>query len=300
MMIIIFCNEPIRPRHVDSMFESEAGAVNGQSGAYYLISYETLVNSGDAARAVAQVPAQDAMTTAIYRGWMLKPEQYAALHEALLAKNIHLINDPAAYKHCHYLPESYAVIEGHTPKSVWLEYHLHLGLDQIMQALSVFGDSPIVVKDYVKSQKHYWHEAFFIPSASDGAAVERVVTRFIELQGDDLNVGLVFREFIEFEPIGEHSKSGMPFTREYRLFFLNGELLTSAEYWADTDYGAENPPIEQFVEIARQVKSNFFTMDIAKLKDNNWLVVELGDGQVAGLPEIVDVDEFYVTLSLVV
>jgi hypothetical protein len=47
--------------------------------------------------------------------------------------------------------------------------------ERVAQALRPFGDGAIIVKDYVKSQKHYWAEARFIPSASDRAAVERVV-----------------------------------------------------------------------------------------------------------------------------
>jgi hypothetical protein len=34
-------------------------------------------------------------------------------------------------------------------------------------------------------------------------------------------------------------------------------------------------------------------MDIAKTKQRDWLIVELGDGQVAGLPDNADKDAFY-------
>ena len=41
------------------------------------------------------------------------------------------------------------------------------------------------------------------------------------------------------------------------------------------------------------IKSRFFTMDIAKKKDEDWMIVELGDAQVAGLPERTKVEDFY-------
>ena len=44
------------------------------------------------------------------------------------------------------------------------------------------------------------------------------------------------------------------------------------------------------------MRSRFFTMDVAKRRDGDWLIVELGDGQVAGLPEHADVDGFYKAL----
>jgi hypothetical protein len=54
---------------------------------------------------------------AIYRGWMLTPDQYRSMHGALSARGITLINSPEAYRTCHYLPDSYPFIEGRTPKT---------------------------------------------------------------------------------------------------------------------------------------------------------------------------------------
>ena len=34
-------------------------------------------------------------------------------------------------------------------------------------------------------------------------------------------------------------------------------------------------------------------MDIAKRKDGDWMIIELGDGQVAGLPESSEAEAFY-------
>ena len=94
-------------------------------------------------------------------------------------------------------------------------------------AVAPFADSSLVVKDYVKSQKHYWQEACFIPAARDLPAVERVVRKFLELQGDDLNEGLVFREFVPLKVVGTHPKSGMPLAAEFRIFWLLGKPILS-------------------------------------------------------------------------
>jgi hypothetical protein len=136
-----------------------------------------------------------------------------------------------------------------------------------------------------------------IPSAADSAAVERVVGRFLALQGPDLNVGLVFREYVPFEPLAAHAKSGMPLSKEFRLFFLDGALLLAAPYWEAGTYGTLQPPIDLFLPVARTIQSRFFTMDVAKRQGGGWLIVELGDGQVAGLPESADVSAFYQSLA---
>ena len=120
-----------------------------------------------------------------------------------------------------------------------------------------------------------------------------MTTRFLALQGANLNEGLVFREFVPFEPLAWHSKSGMPLTKEFRLFFLDGKLLLSTAYWDEGEYGDLQPPIERFQQLAQNIQSRFFTMDVAKQLYGDWMIVELGDGQVAGLPEQTDLTAFY-------
>src|SRR5262249_38888618 len=166
-------------------------------------------------------------------------------------------------------------IEGLTPRTVWLPPDSAPDLDAITRLLQPFGERPVIVKDYVKSRKHEWAEACYIPSASDRKAVEAVVQRFLELQGDQLNAGLVFREYVELQTVGAHSKSGMPLSREFRLFFLDGELILGSEYWEEGEYGRTPPPAGLFHEVARRVNSRFFTMDIAQRTDGEWLIVEL-------------------------
>lgn len=292
-MRVIFCSDPLSLRQVDSAYLDEYEAARAAGVATSLISYEALVDEGDAQQAVRRIESSGDGVLGMYRGWMLRPEAYGLLHQALAERGVTLINTPDAYRHCHYLPASFAAIADLTPRTVWLAAGGGASMDAVMDAVSVFGDRPIIVKDYVKSRKHEWEEACYIPSATDRADVERVVGRFLELQGADLNEGLVFREFVAFEPLTTHSKSGMPLTREFRLFFLDGEPLLTAEYWEEGDYMGERPPVEVFTEVARRVRSRFFTMDVAKRVDGGWMIVELGDGQVAGLPERVDVGAFY-------
>jgi hypothetical protein len=120
------------------------------------------------------------------------------------------INSPDNNKFCHYLPDSYDVIRNYTPNTIWFKK------DQISKSLE---------------------EACFIPDASDSIKVKRVVNRFLELQGDDLN------------------------------------------------------------EVAKKINCRFFTMDIAKVENGSWVIIELGDGQVSGLPDNADLYEFYYRLK---
>jgi hypothetical protein len=290
---VIYCEDPLKANQPDEAFSAEfnAAALAGlHSG---LISYEILVNDRDPVQAVCRIQNCRPEELGVYRGWMLRPEEYARLYVTLIDRGIRLINTPEQYRHCHYLPESCTIIEGFTPQSVWLEKATGFGLEGIMETLRPLGDKPVIVKDFVKSQKHYWNEACYIPSAANREAVERVVNRFLDLQGDSLNESLVFREFIEFEPVGVHSRSGMPLSRELRVFVLDGEPLFSTRYWEEGDYDDTLPAVDSFRDVMRAVRSRFFTMDVAKRLTGAWMIVELGDGQVSGLPETADVSGFY-------
>lgn len=294
-MIIVFCDNLI-DRKVDPDFEAEFSAARAQGFQPELISFEELL-TGNIDRALARVKTKDQPEAALYRGWMLTPKNYALLYKGLQQRNITLLNDADAYKTCHYFPNTYPFIEGHTPESAWMAVEEGFSVDDVFKITERFGNSPIIVKDFVKSQKHYWAEACFIPDASDAVAVRKITSRFLELQGEALNEGLVFRKFEALEFLTSHSKSNMPLTKEFRLFFFDGKLVGSFHYWSEGDYGDVTPVLDIFLDIAKNVTSKFFTMDIAKKKDGDWTIMELGDGQVSGLPDTADVGAFYAALK---
>jgi hypothetical protein len=290
-MRIIFCDNLVDKR-VDPDFEEEYNVAVTHHFSTDLISYEELSRS-NIGQATSRIRASEDIELAIYRGWMLPPAKYSLLYEALLKKKIQLINTPEEYTRCHYLPESYQFIKELTPLTTWMEVTSPIDFEQIYQAVEIFKDDAIIVKDYVKSQKHNWEEACYIPQASNRDLVRKIVSKFLELQGSELNVGLVFRKFEDLEFLTNHSKSSMPLTKEFRLFFLNGHLIQVLNYWDEGDYGTTQPDLETFIQIGAKVKSNFFTMDIAKKKNGQWMIMELGEGQVSGLPDNANKDEFY-------
>lgn len=292
-MRIIYCDSVFDNKTIDSEYEEERKSAINAGFNFSLISFEELTD-GNIITALRFVKEPEKKELGIYRGWMLTPNQYRNLYDGLLNKNIELINSPSEYKLCHYLPDSYEKIESKTPKSNWTT---DLDNDSILKLTKEFGDSPIIVKDFVKSEKHNWEDACFIPNASDSDKVKSVVNKFIELRGDSLNEGLVFRKFEELEFLAEHSKSGMPLTKEFRIFFANKKIVKVFDYWDEGEYEETNPELDVFIEIAQSIDSKFFTMDVAKKKKGDWIIMELGDGQVAGLPDNADRKEFYINLK---
>lgn len=288
-MRIIYCDCVFDNKTIELDYENEKKSAVNAGFDFSLISFEELT-SNNVSAALRYVNEQELKEFAIYRGWMLRYNEYENLYYGLLNKNIELINSPLEYKHCHYLPESYNKIKSKTPKSSWTK---KLDTDSVLKLANEFGESAIIVKDYVKSEKHNWKDACFIPKASDSDKVKSVVDKFLELRGESLNEGLVFRKFEELEFLKEHSKSKMPLTKEFRIFFANKQIVKIYNYWDEGEYGNSKPELDDFLAIAKNIDSNFFTMDVAKKKNGDWIIMELGDGQVAGLPENANRNDFY-------
>jgi hypothetical protein len=294
MTNILFCSSMLSPREVEPDYADEHAAAKAAGFSVGLVDH-SLVTSGEARNALRG--ARNLTGSAIYRGWMLKPREYEVLHAELASRGVVLVNDSAAYRFCHYLPESYAAIEGRTPRTVWMPLTGTLDIDAIMQLLRPFAEGALVLKDYVKSQKHYWSEACFIPCASDRVAVERVVRRFLELQGPDLNEGLVFREFVPLRIVGRHERSGMPLSAEVRTFWYDRQLVLAEGYWHGFENLSAEVPLALFADVVARVPSRFFVMDLALREDGVWTVVELGDGQVSGLQDPGSAPAFYAKLA---
>ena len=74
--------------------------------------------------------------------------------------------------------------------------------------LAMFAGGALTAKDYVKSAKHRWQEACFIPAGATREKFESVVEAFVRIRGESLNRGRVFREFVELLPVGKDVISG--------------------------------------------------------------------------------------------
>jgi hypothetical protein len=295
MPAIVFPSEPFEPRKVDSAFEHEHEAALSAGFSVGLVDH-TLIVGAETGEAVKRVRVEGPAT---YRGWMLTVPQYATLYGELSALGVQLVNSPERYAFCHQLPNSYATLAGETPRSVWYPLVGDPDFGAVRACAAQLGSGAAVLKDYVKSQKHYWEEACFIPDVADGDRVEAVVRRFLELQGSELNGGLVFREFVPLKIVGVHPQSGMPLAAEFRSFWLNGELVLSHKYWGGLTSFEVELPLAWMRDLVGRIDSAFFTMDVAMREDGTWVVIELGDGQVAGLPSQELAPEFFSALHRV-
>jgi hypothetical protein len=284
---VLFPDHPLIPPDIEPDFAIELAGATAAGFPSALVSYEGLMVEGGAARAVRRVRAGAGAT--LYRGWMLKPAAYERFDVALRDRGAPLLVPPAAYTVAHHLPGWYDLVRPYTATSVWLPAD-RIDDAALIALLGRLPPGPALVKDYVKSAKHRWAEACFVPDTRDTAAALTVIHTFLADQGADLNGGVVLRQFRPYPSTGIDPRTGMPLITERRVFVWRGTPLMLA--------GDEDTLLSAPLRAAvAKVPSPFVSVDLARLPDATWEVVEVGDGQVSGLRLEMDAFGFYRALA---
>ncbi|SCG16744.1 hypothetical protein GA0070610_3017 [Micromonospora echinofusca] len=270
-MLLLVPVDPLRPRHPDAHFAPEAHAARDAGVEVAVVDHDALARGDDVPRAVSRVTGEG---VAVYRGWMLRSERYAAFADALARRGVALRTTGEQYRRAHELPGWYPGLAELTPRSAWTVGTRRADFDRARHAL---GGGAAVLRDFTKSMKHHWHEAAFIPDLDDGEAAWRVASRFVELRGDDLVGGLVLRRFERFTGA------------EVRSWWVDGVCVLVG---AHPDSPHDTPP-EAFDAglVSGSVAAlglPFVTVDLALRADGGWRIVELGDGQVSDRPSTIE------------
>src|SRR5690242_817971 len=171
-MKILFPNHPLKARLPDPDYDAEFNAARKAGFECELYSLEDL-RAGDATLATRLcTTASMGGEIILHRGWMVSEALYSALFATLAAKGYRLVATPEQYAQAHYLPNAYALIQGQTPESVWVEAKDVAGA---WEKYKQIGQPPAIVKDFVKSAKHRWNEACFIPAGTAQKRFEEIM-----------------------------------------------------------------------------------------------------------------------------
>ncbi|MFF8833170.1 ATP-grasp domain-containing protein [Streptomyces sp. NPDC015131] len=272
----IHCADPLRPGRPDGHFADEARTARDQGRPTALIDHDAL-EADDPGRAVSRVP--EGLGPAWYRGWMVTSEQYTALDAALAARGVTLLTAPDAYRRAHELPGWYDTFASVTPRSVWLptEPGSAPSPERLSAAARPLGGGPAVLKDYVKSRKHEWDEACFVPDLADARRLARTAARLVERQGDGLAGGVVVRAFEDYRTA----------VGEARVWWVDGDPVLVTPH-PDSPGLRPRPDPGPLRPLVAALGCRFVTTDMALRQDGAWRVVEVGDGQVSDLPRGTD------------
>lgn len=259
---------------VDECYQKEyeaALAVNGFEIFFY--NYDTFVSEGS----LILDHGTSEPFNVVYRGWMLKPEQYNVFYKKLKEKNLNLITTPRNYSYYHDFSNSYKDIKK-TPKALFFPEGEKVNLAKIKKYMSRF-----MIKDYVKSVKETDFPKFFYANELTQEELDSWILKFKNHRGKLYTGGICVKEYVDLKKYDGR-------TNEWRVFYINGLPIICAN--SGQSLIAQQVPLE-LVEKYSNTCGSFCTIDYAELADGTWKVLETGDGQVSGLCDNQDPVAFY-------
>ncbi|QVI33114.1 ATP-grasp domain-containing protein [Lacticaseibacillus zeae] len=280
-LTLMFPSNPLKPREPDPDYAEEY-QVAGDFTHVRVFDLDLLLGEGKL-KLNKKFPSS---TIVIYRGWMLTPENYALLQTLVESANASLLTNKEAYQMTHLLPNW--AHHANTLKSAWTT---DLTDNALIKLLDQFN-GPVTVKDFVKSRKHEWYSAFYIPNPQNHYQALAIIHNFIQRQAENLVGGIVIREFVPFVQTGVHLKNETPIYEEYRVFYWHSEPFAMIDYWHHNFDSLGDGDLIFVRKSGQRIRSPFFTIDFARKTDGTLIIVEIGDGQVSGLQDY-DTRKFY-------
>lgn len=242
-MNILFPQNPLMRKLPEPIFEPEFDAAKSL-GFDCLLFDEEEVSSGDIDLGIKRLPQANGKPL-LYRGWIFTEELYRRFHAALSARGYSLVSSAEDYAEVTYFPNYYPKIREFSPPAVWTDTpdpYLAWSLSRKL------GDGPFVIKDHIKSAKHLWHEACFVPKGTGRENFERVAENLKTEQGKTFFRGFVVKQYVPLRSRGQSPRE-YPMCEEYRLFFWKRQLLTASHYHRQSENPVDFSP---FVNLAQR------------------------------------------------
>jgi len=287
-MQLLFPENPLMRKLPEPLFEAEFDAAKSL-GFECLLFDEDALSVGETSKALKRLPDGDGKDL-LYRGWILKEGTYRRFWNALMDRGFRLFSSSEQYAEVTYFPNYFPKIRDYSPPAVWTETTDTLLAWTLSRKL---GDGPFVVKDHIKSAKHNWHDACFVPKGCGRESFERILENLRSEQGPCFNRGFVVKDYVPLRSRGESPRE-YPMCEEYRLFFWKQELLIASHYHRQPEHYVDWSP---FVSVAKRFESPFFTMDVAQTEAGHWIIVDVGAGEVSSLPPSMEPERFYRRLA---
>lgn len=246
-MQIVYPSDYFNRKKVDDVFEDEYNHAKNSGLTCLLLSTQ---HTSDGKYLLSQSLEPD--VPVLWRGWMLKPEEYQRLHRAVSDNGCKMLVSCEDYVSCHYITGWYDACKKYTPETVFSPPEGDF--DLITASLNW---PAYFVKDYVKSLTT--SRGSIATSADD----IREVIQAIETYRGGIEGGISLRKV---ENIIQES--------ERRYFCLNHQV-----------YASDDVVPGRLTEIARCINSPFFSIDVAENDTGELRLIEIGDGQVSDIKE---------------
>lgn len=222
----------------------------------------------------------------IYRGWMMKPEQYQRFYEDLTSMGFSPLVSPQSYEQMHCFPLAAAFFCNQTPTfKVYPETNGQVSIDvnEVNEAFKRF-----MVKDYVKSVKNTDFPTYVeTPLTQD--KLDEYIQDFIRRRGSLFTGGIVLKEYVDLKQYDGASN-------EWRCFAFLQDHQLGLNRNSHQPEEAPAPP-RSLLSALNTISAPFYTVDYAELADGSWTIIEAGDGQVSGIAASDEPTRFYETMA---
>lgn len=220
---------------------------------------------------------------------------YSEIEKSLKEINSRLVNSYAQHRYIADMRNWYEDFKDITPKTYFS-----------ISELPNDETSRWFLKGETNSKKFQWKTHCF------AIGKRNAIETMCRLQQDGFisTQEIYAREFVPLQTYME-SFSGLPITKEFRVFIGYGKVLGVGYYWAShvndlEEEGIEIPKVSEIPQtflsdICNRVKHKapFVVIDVAQTRSGDWIVIELNDGQMSGL-SMVNPKEMYENLYSVV
>ncbi len=240
----------------------------------FLPTYKFNTKVPDIEEALWYIPRGPAR--AIMIGCIPKPEYYQGMYQTLLAKDVTLINTPEESLRSQRLDEAYPHLVK-TPLTGWATT-----LPEAEKVAAAIG-YPVFIKGRTRSKKTKGWKHCVAVSPSELAELVKVI-----LEAGDM---AIIRRCVSLRH-ERKTDEGFPLGREFRIMLYHDQIMAMGYYWDGPDPLADLTEDEKATvlglaqEVARRIKVPFLVVDIGQQTDGEWIVVESGDAQFAGLSQI--------------
>lgn len=289
-MVVVFYDESLRhPNSIDNLETQQIVETARRYGCDTYLLPAAVGYSIAAVDALANLPNFDSTQRGIWAGFIPSQAKYEAVYRAAAEKNICLVNDPCQHQTALEFDRYYPLLGDLTPLSMTIT-----SVNESKEAGIKLG-FPVFVRGAVKSNKTLGWDACV---ANNPEELSYIVEQILSLPHRARGRAIV-RKLVKLR-----SRSMMPGnfprTREYRLFVyrdsllgrLRQRVLACGYYWDEfedefeltaTDRSSLN---ELAIAAATRVNVPYIIVDVGQLESGDWIVIEVGDAQFAGMSHV--------------
>jgi ATP-grasp domain, R2K clade family 3 len=289
-VVVVFHEESLRhPNSIDNLETQQVVETARLYGCYTYFLPAKIGYSIKAVDALANLPnfvggaspLENRPQVGIWSGFIPSQSKYAEVYQAAAEKNVFLVNDPLQHQTALEFDRYYPLLGDLTPQSITIT-----SSSECVEAGAKLG-FPVFVRGAVKSNKTLgWDACVAADSDELVYIVEQILSIPHRARGKAIIRQLVKLRYRSMMP------GNFPRSREYRLFVYNCQVLAFGYYWDEFEDEFELTEFDRSqlhqlaIAAATKVNVPYIIIDIGQLESGEWIVIEIGDAQFAGMSHV--------------